>query len=79
MLPAGRILPSYKRELPITTTPKTRAAGPMLQKWIDRGVPYCIGHSMLVITAALLLADMLLGTELSLSAVTTTPRRYPNL
>jgi hypothetical protein len=51
----------------------------MLQKWIDRGVPYCIGHSMLVITAALLLADMLLGTELSSSAVTTTPRRYPNL
>ena len=30
----------------------------MLQKWIDRGVAYCIGHSMLVIAAALLLAAM---------------------
>ena len=30
----------------------------MLQKWIDCGVAYCIGHSMLVIAAALLLAAM---------------------
>ena len=30
----------------------------MLQKWIDRAVAYCIGHSMLVIAAALLLAAM---------------------
>src|ERR1700722_803028 len=30
----------------------------MLQKWIDRGVAYCIGHSILVIAAALLLAAM---------------------
>jgi uncharacterized protein len=30
----------------------------MLQKWIDRGVAYCIGHSKLVIAAALLLAAL---------------------
>ena len=30
----------------------------MLQRWIDRGVAYCIGHFMLVIAAALLLAAM---------------------
>jgi len=30
----------------------------MLQKWIDRGVAYCIRHSKLVIAAALLLAAL---------------------
>jgi predicted RND superfamily exporter protein len=30
----------------------------MLQKWIDRGVAYCIAHATLVIVAALVLAAL---------------------